>query len=126
MNVLSLNRIRLATDEDKEHRLDYWARVFRAETWEELKALAERSKAVSEVAEAMYKVSAEQHNQSILRARRKYEEVHATIVNALARAEKERDAAVEERDAAVEERDEAKAEVERLKAELKALRGGTE
>ncbi|MBR5968893.1 MAG: Rpn family recombination-promoting nuclease/putative transposase, partial [Lachnospiraceae bacterium] len=41
MNVLSLNRIRLATDEDKKHRLDYWARVFRAETWEELKALAE-------------------------------------------------------------------------------------
>ena len=65
MNVLSLNRIHLASEEDKKHRLDYWARVFRAETWEELKVLAEGSEAVSEVAEAMYKVSAEQHTATV-------------------------------------------------------------
>ena len=126
MNVLSLNRIPLATEEDRNHKLDFWAKVFRAETWEELKGLAERSKAVSEVAETMYRVSAEQHNQSILRARRKYEEIHATIMYAKARAEAERDEAVARLDAAEAKLDAVKAENERLKEELKAARGTSE
>ena len=87
MNVLSLNRTELATREDRENRLDYWAEVFRAETWEELRKLAEQSQTFAEVAEAMYQVSADEHARSILRARRKYEEVHTTLVNAKARAE---------------------------------------
>ncbi|MBR5968854.1 MAG: Rpn family recombination-promoting nuclease/putative transposase [Lachnospiraceae bacterium] len=137
MNVLSLNRIGLATEEDRNNKLDYWAKLFRAETWEELKSLAERSEAMSEVAEAMYRVSAEQHNQSILRARRKYEEIHATIVNARDRAEAERDAVVVKLDAAEAKLGAAEAklgateaklsaaeeELARLKAELRAARG---
>ena len=87
MNVLSLRRTELATEEDKENRLDYWAEVFRAETWEELKTLAEQSQTVAEVAEAMYQVSADEHARSILRARRKYEEVFTTAINRQARAE---------------------------------------
>ena len=130
MNVLSLNRIGLATEEDRNNKLDYWAKLFRAETWEELKILAERSEAMSEVAEAMYRVSAEQHNQSILRARRKYEEIHATIVNARDRAEAERDAVVAKLDAAEAKLGATEAklsaaeeELARLKAELRAARG---
>ena len=130
MNVLSLNRIGLATEEDRNNKLDYWAKLFRAETWEELKSLAERSEAMSEVAEAMYRVSAEQHNQSILRARRKYEEIHATVVNARDRAEAERDAMAAKLDAAEAKLGATEAklsaaeeELARLKAELRAARG---
>ena len=32
LNVLDLNHTELATDEDKQWKLDYWARQFKAET----------------------------------------------------------------------------------------------
>ena len=111
MNVLSLKRTELATEEDKASGLDYWAEVFRAETWEELRCLATENRSVTEVAEAMYQVSADDHARSILRARRKFEEVHTTAIEGRARAEAERDAAVERLDAAIEKLDAA---IERL------------
>jgi len=33
--VLDLSRIDLATEEDKQYQLDYWAALFKAKTWEE-------------------------------------------------------------------------------------------
>ncbi len=35
LNVLDLNQIELATDEDKAYQIDYWARLFKAKTWED-------------------------------------------------------------------------------------------
>lgn len=35
LNVLSLNRIELATEKDGEWGLDRWAALFKAKTWEE-------------------------------------------------------------------------------------------
>lgn len=40
LNVLDLNCINLATEEDKSCKLDYWAKFFKATTWEEIKMLA--------------------------------------------------------------------------------------
>ena len=149
MNVLSLKRTELATEEDKANRLDYWAKVFRAETWEDLKFLAKENQNVAEVAEAMYQVSAEESARSILRARRKYEEVYTSAINGRARAEAklaaaeaklsatetklsaaetklstvaaERDTAVAERDTAVAERDTVVAERDTAVAERDTL-----
>ncbi|MBR0164993.1 MAG: Rpn family recombination-promoting nuclease/putative transposase [Lachnospiraceae bacterium] len=117
MNVLSLNRTALATKEDKENRLDYWAEVFRAETWEDLRKLAEESETVAEVAEAMYQVNADESARSILRARRKFEEVYTTALNRQARAEAKAEAA----EARFEEA-EAKAEAAEAKAEAAETR----
>lgn len=36
LNVLSLNRTELATEEDKYWQLDIWAKLFKSTTWEEL------------------------------------------------------------------------------------------
>ena len=119
MNVLSLKRTELATKEDKENRLDYWAEVFRAETWEDLRKLAEQDHAVAEVAEAMYQVTAEESARSILRARRKYEEVFTTALNRQARAEakaEEAEAKAEEAEARLAEAEE-KAEARLAEAE---------
>jgi hypothetical protein len=33
--VLDLRQIDMATDEDKAYKLDYWARLFKARTWED-------------------------------------------------------------------------------------------
>ena len=37
VNVLDLSHIELATEEDKEWNLDFWAKLFKAKTWEEIK-----------------------------------------------------------------------------------------
>ena len=34
LNVLDLNQIELATEEDKAYKIDYWAKLFKAKTWE--------------------------------------------------------------------------------------------
>ena len=122
MNVLSLNRTELATEEDKSNRLDYWAQVFKAETWEELRQLAERSEAMAETAELVYKVNADVHERSILRAHRKYQEVYATAMAGLKRAEAERDEAFTERDEAFTRLDEAFAKLDQKDAEIAELR----
>ncbi len=40
INVLDLSHIELATDEDKDWNLDFWAKLFKAKTWEEIKMIA--------------------------------------------------------------------------------------
>ncbi len=57
LNVLDLNQIELATDEDKAFALDYWARLFRAKTWEELKMMAQNNTVFKEARETLYKLN---------------------------------------------------------------------
>ena len=40
INVLDLTKIELATDEDTDYSLDYWAKIFKAKTWEDLRMIA--------------------------------------------------------------------------------------
>ena len=54
LNVLDLNQINLATDEDKQWQLDYWARLFKSTTWEELKMLAQQDTVFMETCETIY------------------------------------------------------------------------
>lgn len=37
LSVLDLKHIELATEEDKAYQIDYWARLFKATTWKELR-----------------------------------------------------------------------------------------
>ncbi len=54
LNVLDLNQIKLATDEDQLWKLDYWARLFKSETWEELKMLAQQNDVFMETCETIF------------------------------------------------------------------------
>ncbi|MCM1262978.1 MAG: Rpn family recombination-promoting nuclease/putative transposase [Butyrivibrio sp.] len=54
LNVLDLNQIELATDEDKQWKLDYWARLFKATTWEELKMLAQKDPIFQETGQIIF------------------------------------------------------------------------
>lgn len=60
LSVLNLNYTNLATDEDKAHHIDYWAKLFKAATWEEIKMLATKNEYVSEASETLYRLSAEE------------------------------------------------------------------
>ena len=60
LHVLDLTRIDLATEEDKHYQIDYWASLFKATTWEELRMLAEKNESIAEATETVYKLSEEE------------------------------------------------------------------
>ena len=41
LSVVDLTQIEKATEEDKSSKIDYWARLFKAQSWEELQMLAQ-------------------------------------------------------------------------------------
>ena len=73
LNVLELRSINLATAEDKACKLDYWAKLFKATTWEEIKMLAEQNNAVHEAAVTMRELTADDKIRLQCEARERYE-----------------------------------------------------
>lgn len=60
LSVLDLSQIELATAEDSEWEIDYWARLFKAKLWEDLKMLVEKNEALQEAAQALYVANADE------------------------------------------------------------------
>ena len=89
LNVLSLKQIDLATEEDKQNGLVYWAQLFKATTWEELRHLSEGNAVFMEVTEKMAKSNAELKQRALLEMHERYLHDYASIKGHLARAEKE-------------------------------------
>lgn len=48
--MVDLTQIDKATEDDKASKLDYWARLFKAKTWEELQMLAQKDEYLQEAA----------------------------------------------------------------------------
>jgi len=72
VSVVDLTQIDKATEEDKLRELDYWARLFKATTWEEIKMLATKNEYIAEAAETAYKLSAEDKIRLQCEARERY------------------------------------------------------
>ena len=60
LSVVNLSKIELATDEDKEHHIDYWAKLFKATTWEEIKMLAAKDQYIDEASKTIFRLSADE------------------------------------------------------------------
>ena len=60
LSVVDLTQIEMATEEDKNYQIDYWARLFKAKTWEEIKMLAEKSEYLREAAQSVYVANADE------------------------------------------------------------------
>ena len=60
LSVVNLTQIDLATDEDKLYQIDYWAQLFKARKWEDLRMIAEKSNALKEASESLYTLNADQ------------------------------------------------------------------
>ena len=114
LSVLYLNHVDKATDEDIACHLDYWAKFFKATTWEDLKMLAEKSPTLKEATKTVYNTTADLCAQTMLEAYEEYEKVYRTI-------KREAEEEIAERDAEIAERD---AEIARLKEEIAALKSG--
>ncbi len=59
LRVINLTQIELATDEDKQFQIDYWAALFKSETWEEIKMLAEKNEYINEASKSIFQMTAD-------------------------------------------------------------------
>ena len=72
LSVLNLSCIDLATVEDKQYHIDYWASLFKATTWEEIKMLNEQNEYIKEASTTIYQLSQEEAIRQQCEAREDY------------------------------------------------------
>ncbi|MCD8097450.1 MAG: Rpn family recombination-promoting nuclease/putative transposase [Lachnospiraceae bacterium] len=108
LSVVDLTHTELATAEDRKWHIDHWAKLFRATTWEDIKMLAQKYSDISQTAEALYALNAEEDIRLQCQAREDYDRWHSMTENLL----KEKDATIADQAAIIEE---LRAQVEALK-----------
>lgn len=119
--MLDLTRIDLATEEDRAFHIDYWASLFKAATWEEIKMLAQKDDAIKEASNTIYQLSQEEKIRLQCEAREDYYRRECRIakqheeINDLETRIAEKDAQIADMQNAVSERD---ARIAALTAEL--------
>ena len=118
LHVVDLTHIELATDEDKAWKIDFWARLFTATTWEDVKMIAEKDIHMKAAAEEMYVLCADELIEQRCRARddyRKLENSRNRIMKELTDALEAKDKELENKDKEIESKDK---EIELLKQQL--------
>lgn len=81
--VLNLTRIDLASEEDKRYHIDYWASLFKANTWEELKMIAKQDEFINEASATIFQLSQEQLIRMQCAAREDYYKRQRTVQHML-------------------------------------------
>ena len=72
LSVLDLTQIHLAADEDKAWHIDFWASLFKASTWEELRMLSQNNEYLKEASETVYHLTQEEKVRLQCQAREDY------------------------------------------------------
>ena len=117
VNVLQLDQTEIATQEDIDNNLVYWANLFKATTWEDFKALAKDNPAIEEVGSMIFELNYDNQAKELLEGQRRYREQMATEYAAGVRdAKKELQPVIEDLES---ENVDLKDEVARLQALLK-------
>ena len=87
LSVVNLKQIEQATEEDRAFKIDYWATMFKAKTWEELRVMAKDNEYLQEVAESLYVANADEIVREQCRAREDAERRERTLERAKRLAE---------------------------------------
>ena len=127
LHVLDLTHIDLATNEDRRYQIDYWAALFKATTWEELRMLAKKNDAIAAATETVYKLSEEEMIRLQCEAREDYYRCQRDIQLQMERAERRQqetrilleraEQKIKEAERLVQETERQKQETERQKQE---------
>ena len=72
LSVVDLTKINLASEEDRLHKIDHWAALFKATTWEELKMLAKSNQSIEDAATTVYQLTQEEKIRQQMEAREDY------------------------------------------------------
>ena len=81
LNVLNLSQIEKVPKEQRDSELYTWAKLFKSESWEEIKMLAGKSKTVEKVGVTLRNLTAEEEIKLQCEARERYEHDRATYEN---------------------------------------------
>ena len=81
ISVLDLSRIDLATEEDRQYQLDYWAALFKAKPWEELQMLPQDNHYFKEASETVYELTQQERIRQQCLAREDYNRTMKGIEN---------------------------------------------
>ena len=81
LNVLDLNQINLATKEDIACGLQYWARLFKAKTWEDLHMLSSEYEVFEDITDTVQKALADKKIRMECEARERYERDRTSLYN---------------------------------------------
>ncbi len=119
LSVVNLSRIDLATDEDKKYQIDYWARLFKAATWEEIHMLASENDYINEASNTMLWLSAEEDIRKRCQDREEYYREIRTYKRIIA----EKDSLLAERDSLLAKKDSL---IQQLFEENKRLKANTD
>ena len=72
LSVLDLTHIDLATEEDRKYYIDYWASLFKATTWEEIKMLAQKDGMIKEATDTIIQLTRDEQIRQRCEARADY------------------------------------------------------
>ena len=118
VNVLELKQVELATEEDKKWNLDFWAKLFRARTWEELKMIAKDNEYFTEASNTLCDLYADFNVRERCRDREDYELEQKYLHDTIEQQEielKHKNELIKQKDTLLEQKD---AVIEQLRREL--------
>lgn len=84
LRVVDLTHIEQATEEDKQYQIDYWARLFKATTWEEIQTMATNNEYLREASQALFVMNADEITRQKCLAREDYMRLQNSINKKLA------------------------------------------
>ena len=110
LSVVDLTHIELATDEDKANQIDYWAKLFKATSWEEIRMISKNNNYLSEASQALYELNADEITRQKCRAREEYYRTENTYKKMISDLQAQLQQTITEKDSAITEKDNAIAE----------------
>ena len=118
IGVIDLTNIALATPEDKRYNIDKWAKLFKAQTWEDIKMLAAQDNYISEAASTIYQLSEDERIRQECEAREDFLKRQKGMQKRIARMGKEIDDLAENNSLLTAQNDHLTAELSKSNAEL--------
>lgn len=115
LSVVDLNQIELATEEDRQWKIDYWSALFKATTWEETRMLAKKNPILEDAVVTMYEMSAKDAIREQCQAREDYYRTINTFKTQL----QQKDQQIEQQSQQLEEKDQRLEEKDATIAELR-------
>ena len=101
----------MATEDDKMYRVDYWARLFKSKTWEEIKMLAQDNEYLDAAANSLYEANSDRMVRERCRARKEAERYERTL-------ERDNQILRKQADSLAEENSSLKDRIKELEAQL--------
>ncbi len=123
LRVVNLTQIDLATKEDKANRIDYWARLFTATSWEDIQMIAKNNDFLSSASQSLYESNADDIIRQKCRAREEYCKLERAAQKfgdenkALKQELEEKNSVIAEKDSVIAEKDSVIAEKDSALAE---------